>query len=226
MTRICDMPVLDRPIERLIHEGAENLNNEELLAILLNTGTKNLSSKALSAEILSKAGTLKKLGTMTLQDLMSIKGIGSKKAATLLASIELGRRVQRKVSSILYTTICNAEDVYLYFEEICNNLQQEHFYCLYLDVKKRVIANRLLFVGTMNYSLVHPREVFKEAYLHHAVSIICIHNHPSGDATPSKADVELTGRLKEAGMILGISIDDHIIIGNNIYYSFFEAGKL
>lgn len=226
MTRICDMPVLDRPVERLLHEGVEKLSNEELIAILLNTGTKDISSKALSMEILSKAGTVKNLGTLTLEDLTTIKGIGPKKAATLLAAIELGRRVQREVPSILYKKICNAEDVYLYFVGICKDLEQENFYCLYLDVKKRVVANRLLFVGTMNYSLVHPREVFKEAYLHHAVSIICIHNHPSGDVTPSNADIELTSRLKEAGMILGIPIEDHIIIGNNVYYSFFEDGRL
>lgn len=226
MIRICDIPVLDRPVERLLNLGAHNLNNEELIAILLNTGTKNSSSKILSSEILAQAGNVKNIGKMTLEDLISIKGIGKKKAASILAAVELGYRINKKDENILYKQINNADDVYYYFADICENLDQEHFYCLYLDVKKRVIACKLLFVGTLNYSLVHPREVFKEAYLNHAISVICIHNHPSGDVTPSKADIELTKRLVEGGLILGISIDDHIIVGNNHYYSFFEDGKI
>lgn len=226
MIRICDIPVLDRPVERLLNLGAHNLNNEELIAILLNTGTKNSSSKVLSSEILAQAGNVKNIGKMTLEDLISIKGIGKKKAASILAAVELGYRINKKDENILYKQIHNADDVYSYFADICENLDQEHFYCLYLDVKKRVIACKLLFVGTLNYSLVHPREVFKEAYLNHAISVICIHNHPSGDVTPSKADNELTKRLVEGGLILGISIDDHIIVGNNHYYSFFEDEKI
>lgn len=226
MIRICDIPVLDRPVERLLNLGAHNLNNEELIAILLNTGTKNSSSKILSSEILAQAGNVKNIGKMTLEDLISIKGIGKKKAASILAAVELGYRINKKDENILYKQIHNADDVYSYFADICENLDQEHFYCLYLDVKKRVIACKLLFVGTLNYSLVHPREVFKEAYLNHAISVICIHNHPSGDVTPSRADIELTKRLAEGGLILGISIDDHIIVGNNHYYSFFEDRKI
>ena len=226
MIRICDIPVLDRPVERLLNLGAHNLNNEELIAILLNTGTKNSSSKVLSSEILAQAGNVKNIGKMTLEDLISIKGIGKKKAASILAAVELGYRINKKDENILYKQIKNADDVYSYFADICENLDQEHFYCLYLDVKKRVIACKLLFVGTLNYSLVHPREVFKEAYLNHAISVICIHNHPSGDVTPSRADIELTKRLAEGGLILGISIDDHIIVGNNHYYSFFEDGNI
>lgn len=226
MTRICDIPILERPIERLLHEGKEKLGNEELLAILLNTGTKNASSKSLSNEILSKVNSIQDLRNITLEELTMIKGIGYKKASTLLAAIELGNRIYRETPSILYKKIYNAIDVYHYFYGICNNLNQEHFYCLYLDVKKRVIANKLLFIGTMNYSLVHPREVFREAYMHHAISIICVHNHPSGDATPSTADMELTKRLIDAGSLLGIGVDDHVIVGDGKYYSFFEDGKM
>lgn len=226
MTRICDIPVLERPVERLLHEGKDKLSNEELLAILLNTGTKNVSSKSLSNDVLSKVTSIQELKNITLEELIEIKGIGKKKAATLLAAFELGSRIYREVPSILYKTIYNAEDVYHYFYGICNGIKQEHFYCLYLDAKKRVIANKLLFIGTMNYSLVHPREVFREAYMHHAISIVCVHNHPSGDVTPSRADIDLTKRMVEIGNLLGIGVDDHVIVGNGEYYSFFEDGKM
>ena len=215
MIRICDIPVLDRPVERLLNLGAHNLNNEELIAILLNTGTKNSSSKILSSEILAQAGNVKNIGKMTLEDLISIKGIGKKKAASILAAVELGYRINKKDENILYKQIKNADDVYSYFADICENLDQEHFYCLYLDVKKRVIACKLLFVGTLNYSLVHPREVFKEAVQRGSANIIVCHNHPSGDPNPSKEDINITIRLKECGRIMGIELLDHIIIGNN-----------
>lgn len=226
MTKIKDIPVHDRPIERLIHNGPSVLSLEELLAILLKTGTKDISAKTLASNILSKVKSIDEMKTMTLEDLVSIKGIGYTKAATLLAAIELSKRLQRGLETIKHTQVTNAEMVYTYYHSMLQTRGQEHFYCLYLDSQKRVLESKLLFLGTLNYSMVHPREVFMEAYMNHAVSIICVHNHPGGNPMPSRADIELTKRLIEIGNLMGIPIDDHIIIGRNSYYSFFEEGKL
>lgn len=225
MTLISELPLLERPIERLINNDASILTNEELIAILLNTGTKRKSSKALSIEIISKAGSIEKIKNLTLNDLLSINGIGNKKAATILAAIELSKRINSNIL-IRNKKIHNSLEVFNYYKDICKDLTQEHFYCLYLDVKKHIILNKLLFVGTINYSMVHPRDIFREAYLNHATSIICIHNHPSGDITPSIDDIKLTKSLVEIGILMGVKIDDHIIIGKDKYYSFFEENKL
>lgn len=226
MTKIKDIPVNDRPIERLINNGSSVLSLEELIAIIIKTGTKEMSAKTLAGNILSKVKSTDGLKKITLEDLVSIKGIGYTKAATLIAAIELSKRLQRGLETIKYTQVTNAEMVYTYYHSFLQTRGQEHFYCLYLDSQKRVLESKLLFLGTLNYSMVHPREVFMEAYMNHAVSIICVHNHPSGNPTPSRADTELTRRLVEIGELMGISVDDHIIIGRNSYYSFFEDGKL
>ena len=122
--------------------------------------------------------------------------------------------------------ILNAENVFKYYKNILKDKKQEYFYCIYLDTKNNIIKDKMLFKGTINESLVHPREVFKEAYLLSASSIICVHNHPTGNVNPSKNDEILTKQLKECGMLLGINILDHIIIGTNNYFSFLENGKI
>jgi len=226
VTKIKDIPEHERPIERLIDKGASVLSLEELLAILIKTGTKDESAKALASKILSRLKSSNDLEKMTLEDFVSIKGIGYTKAATLLAAIELSKRLKRGIETIKHLQITNAEIVYTYYHSFLQTRGQEHFYCLYLDSQKRVLESKLLFLGTLNYSLVHPREIFLEAYMNHAVSIICVHNHPSGNPNPSRQDIELTKRLLEIGNLMGIPIDDHIIIGRNSYYSFFEDGKL
>lgn len=226
MTKIKDIPAHDRPIERLIHNGASALSLEELLAILIKTGTKDESAKMIASNILSRLKSVNDLEKLTLEDFVSIKGIGYTKAATLLAAIELSKRLKRGIETIKHLQITNAEIVYTYYHSLLQTRSQEHFYCLYLDSQKKVLESKLLFLGTLNYSMVHPREVFLEAYTNHAVSIICVHNHPSGNPNPSRQDIELTKRLVEIGSLMGISIDDHIIIGRNSYYSFFEEGKL
>ena len=226
MTKIKDIPVHDRPIERLIHNGPDVLSLEELLAILIKTGTKDESAKAIAGNILSRVKSADELQYLTLEDFVAIKGIGYTKAATLLAAIELSKRLQRGIETIKHIQVTSAEIVYTYYHSLLQARGQEHFYCLYLDSQNRVLERKLVFLGTLNYSMVHPREVFLEAYIHHAISIICVHNHPSGNPTPSRADIELTKRLVEIGNLMGIGIDDHIIIGRNSYYSFFEDGKL
>lgn len=221
MTKIKDLPLLERPVERLINNGVESLSNEELLSIILKTGTKEKSVKELSLEIL-KNYDIHELLNINLESIVKIKGIGNIKAATLLASIELGKRMNKKIDTLNNIIINNSEKVFAYFNDLFKNKTQEYFYCLYLDNRKKVIKNKLLFIGTLNYSTVHPREIFKEAYLSSATSIICIHNHPSGSIKPSNNDIELTNNLIKVGMLLGIKIDDHLIIGKDKYFSFYE----
>ena len=221
MTKIKDLPLMDRPIERLINNGVESLNNEELLSIILKTGTKEKSVKDLSLEIL-KNYNIHDLINVNMESITKIKGIGKVKAATILASIELGKRMNKKIDTLNNIKIDDCTKVVIYFNDLLKNKTQEYFYCLYLDNSKKVIKNKMLFKGTLNYSTVHPREIFKEAYLVGATSIICIHNHPTGNITPSKNDIELTNNLIQVGMLLGVKIDDHIIIGKDNYFSFFE----
>ena len=210
-----------KPRYRAKNKGISNLSNEELISIILKCGTKEKSVKEISSQLL-KENDIHELKNVTLEKIMKIKGIGKVKAATLLATIELGNRINRKVDTINDIKVTNSKIIYEYFKNVIGEKSQEYFYCVYLDNSKKVIKNKLLFMGTLNYSTVHPREIFKEAYLANATSIICIHNHPTGNVTPSKNDIELTNNLIKVGNLLGISITDHIIIGKNNYYSFFE----
>lgn len=224
--KIKDIPNIDRPCERLILSGAENLSNEELLAIILKTGIKGTSSKELANILLSKIGTLKKLNTINYEELKKIKGIGMIKACTLLSSIELGKRINREIDNIVGVKLNSADIVYKFYREKLKDKKQEYFYCVYLDTSKRIINDKLLFIGTVNYSIVHPREIFKEAYLLGASAIICIHNHPSGNPIPSKEDFNITNNLISVGNLLGIKIVDHLIICKDNYYSFLENNDM
>ena len=219
-----EIPKSERPYERLIEYGKEYLTTEELLAILIKSGYKNYSSKMIAHNIINNLKDLSELKKLKYEDLIKIKGIGQAKACNILAAIELSKRINIKKEHDDYYIRCS-EDVYNYFKDFFDDKDQEYFYCLYLDNKKRIIKSKLLFIGTINYSLVNPREIFKEAYLTGAVSIIVVHNHPTGDTTPSKQDIETTKKIVEVGNLLGIKVDDHIIIGDN-YYSFFENFKL
>lgn len=215
----------EKPRERLIKYGVDNISNEDLISIILKTGTVSISVKQLSLKILSNIEDISELKNITINGITNIKGIGIVKAVTLIASLELGRRVyyEKNIDNI---NIKNSEDIYNYFKYLIKDNDQERFYVVYLDVKKKVIDKKLLFVGTVNMSLVHPREVFKYAYLNSASYIICIHNHPSGDVTPSNEDIILTEQLVNIGKSQRIPILDHLIIGNNNYYSFYEDKKI
>jgi len=226
MVKIKDIPINDRPMERLILNGVESLSNEELLAIILKTGTKGNSAKELGSLLLSKIGGIKKLNDINFEYLNKFKGIGKSKACILLATIELSKRINREVDSIKDIKLNNSELVYKFYKDKIGNKKQEHFYCVYLDNQKKIIGDKLLFIGTINYSLVHPREIFKEAYLLGASAIICVHNHPGGNPLPSRQDLEVTNNLIEVGKILGIKIVDHIIICKEKYYSFLENNDI
>ena len=224
--KIKDIPIEERPCERLVLKGVENLSNEELLAIIFKTGTKGNSAKDLSNILLSKIGNIKKLNEIIYEYLKKIKGIGMSKACNLLASIELGKRINREVDSIKDVKLTSSSMVYKFYKDKLGDKKQEYFYAVYLDNMKRIINEKLLFIGTINYSLVHPREIFKEAYLYGASAIICVHNHPSGNPIPSKQDFEITNNLVESGKILGVKIIDHIIVSKNNYYSFLENDNI
>lgn len=220
-----NIPNTDKPRERLCLVGSENLSDEELLSIIIKTGTKMMSVKEVALKLLEYVNDISKLKDIGINSLMKIDGIGKVKAIELKAAIELGRRVYIK-TNIDKFTFTNSSSIYQYFYNIIDDKKQECFYCVYIDNKNNYIDKKCIFIGTLNTSLVHPREVFKEAYLLSANGIICIHNHPSGDSTPSREDINITKRLKEIGIIHGIKIIDHIIIGKNNYYSFFDNDKL
>lgn len=221
-----DIPPAERPRERLLKYGVEYLSNEDLLAIILKSGTKDKSVKQLAIEVLKEVETLRNLSSITINKLISIKGIGLTKAIELISSIELGKRIYLATKPLETKKMTNPKDIFNHIKYLFIDKKQEHFYCLYFDAKQKLIEKKLLFVGTINKSIVHPREVFKHAYLLSASSIICIHNHPSNDTSPSNADILLTDALVEIGKIQNIPILDHIIVGNDNYYSFIEHNKI
>lgn len=220
--KIKDMPILDRPRERMIKYGSSYLSDSELLAILLISGNNKYSAKDLANVILKECNEIKNLVNMNYTKLIKIKGIKSSKACIILACIELAKRINKEISDLNNVKINNSKLVYDYYKDILKDEKQECFYCLYLDNSKKVINDKLLFKGTLNYSLVHPREVFKEAYMLSASAIICVHNHPSGNINPSNQDIDITNNIVELGNLHGIKILDHIIIGKERYYSFLE----
>lgn len=224
--KIRDLPVEERPYEKLINNGVESLSNEELLAILIKTGTKGTSSKELASMILKSIDDISDLSNLNCSKLSHIKGLGYKKSCVLLAAIELGLRIKNFRPSIINQTFNSSEVVYNYYKNQLGDKKQEYFYVVYLDNSKKIIKEKLLFIGTLNYSVVHPREIFKEAYLCSASSIICVHNHPTGNIKPSLEDIEITKNIKNVGLLLGIKLVDHLIIGKEKYYSFLENNAI
>ena len=224
--KIKDMSLLGRPRERLIKYGSKSLSDSEILAILIGSGNSKNSAKDLASIILNKCDGVNNLDKVDYNFLTKIDGIKETKACNILAAIELSRRINNKVRDLNGIKLTNVELVFNYYKDILKDETQECFYCVYLDVTKKVIKDKLLFKGTLNYSLVHPREVFKEAFLLNATAIICVHNHPSGNIEPSRQDIEITNNLVELGLIHGIKVLDHVIISDNSYYSFLENNKI
>lgn len=220
-----DIPFEERPRERLLQYGSDVLSHTELLAILLRTGTRHHSVMQLATEILTLSNGIHGLVDMTLGELMSIKGVGEAKAVQLLAGIELGTRLaQRKAKDDV--VIRKPEDAAQLMMNELRHLPKEHFVCLFLNTKNYVIAKETMSIGTLNATLVHPRDVFRSAIKHNSASFICLHNHPSGDPAPSQEDISLTARLVETGKLVGIELLDHIIIGDGHYVSLKEQGHL
>lgn len=222
---IKDLPAEERPRERMLHSGPDSMSNADLLAIILRTGTKTVSAHGLAQQLLSHFEGLHGLLHCTVDEITAIKGIGKAKAVQIMAAIEMGRLIARQRHNEVFT-IHTPEDVATYVMDELRHLQQEVFVCLYLNTKNQVISYERITVGGLNSSIVHPREVFKGALKRSSASIICVHNHPSGDPNPSREDIEVTKRLVKAGEILGIEVLDHVIIGDNTYYSLKEKGKM
>jgi len=220
---IRDVNIADRPRERLLRQGAMSLSNQELLAILLRTGTKEESVLVLANRVLSTFERLHHLKHATIEEMVAIKGIGEVKAIQILAAIELGRRLSQKQNDDKYT-VRSPQDAAAYLMPDMTSLSQEHFVVLFLDVKNQIIHKKTIFIGGLNASIVHPREIFREAVKRSAASIICAHNHPSGVPTPSPEDIEVTKRIQEAGYIIGIELLDHVIIGDHQFISLKEKG--
>ncbi|GKS16862.1 UPF0758 protein [Staphylococcus argenteus] len=221
--KIKEMVTSEMPRERLLSHGAKSLSNTELLAILINTGRKGFSSIDISNELLKANSNLNELKKTSVNDLIQVKGIGLQKAITLKAAFELGERMGRRSESNR-VKITQPSDVADLMMASMKDLSQEHFMILLLNSKNIVIKEACVFKGTLNTSIVHPREIFSIAIRENANAIIAVHNHPSGDVTPSQEDIMTTLRLKECGLILGIDLLDHIIIGDNRFTSLVEAG--
>ena len=223
--KIKDYHEADRPRERFIRQGSNSVSNQELLAILLRTGTREESVLMLANRILMYFEKIQQLKYATLEELMSVKGVGEAKAVQLLAAIELGKRITLKEHDSRYT-IRSPEDAAKLLIPEMSSLQQEHFVTLFLNTKNQVIHKQTIFIGSLNASIVHPREIFREAVKRSAACILCAHNHPSGSTAPSSEDIDVTNRLLEAGEIIGIELVDHIIIGEDSFLSLKERGYL
>lgn len=220
-----DVHIADRPRERLIRQGAESLSNQELIAILLGSGTKQESVLHLANRVLTFFEQIHELKNATIEEIMSIKGIGKAKAVQLLAAVELGRRLSQQQTEERYT-IRSPQDAASYLMPDMTSLKQEHFVVLFLNVKNQVLHKQTIFIGSLNASIVHPREIFREAVKRSAASIICAHNHPSGNPSPSSEDIDVTKRLIESGLIMGIELLDHVIIGDHKFISLKEKGYM
>ena len=218
---IKEMKESERPREKLLNIGVNNLSDEELLAIILKTGIKGYSAKDLAIKLIENLGGISNLKNISINSLDSIKGIGKVKKIELLSILELGKRIYLKRNNLKKKYI---DPFYIYLDNksLIFGLKQEYFYVFYLDTKKNLIERKLLFMGTINKSVVHPREVFKYAYILSASGLICMHNHPSGDVLPSNSDIELTKTLIEIGRIQGIDVIDHLVVSDTNYFSFYE----
>ena len=219
-----DMPLDEQPREKALKYGFSSLSDAELLAILLRTGTKELNVKELALEILKEMNNLNGLQNSRISKLSSIKGVGKVKAITILAALELGKRFNKE-SNFKALKIRETKDVYNAYKDELENDVQEKFMAVFLNNQNIVLASKILFVGVSNQSLIEPKIIFKEAMLYNATRLIVIHNHPSGNPSPSKEDYLVTDQIMEAGNLLNIRLIDHLIIGKEKYFSFYDYIK-
>ncbi len=219
---IKEIPLNDRPREKMAANGAAVLTDAELIAILLRTGTAEKSAIDIASEMTADGGLYKRLAGITrLNELTNIKGLGQAKAATVLAALEIGRRIA-SAKPIKKIHLSCPQDVADFLMPRLRYAAKEQFVVILLNNKNKVIGTEVVSEGSLSSSIVHPREVFAPAILHHAAAIMVAHNHPSGDPKPSIEDEKVTRQLLRSGKVLGIPMIDHVIIGDGNYYSFLE----
>ncbi|MBC2577142.1 DNA repair protein RadC [Peptostreptococcus russellii] len=223
--RIKDMNKDEMPREKMMSKGVKYLSNSELLAILIRTGNKKYNALELSSMIIKKSENgIRSLHEMSIDELCNIDGVGPSKATIIKAALELGNRVSNYIPEKY--KIKNPWDIYIYYMEEMRYMKKEVFKIVLLNTKNEIISDVDVSVGSLNSSIVHPREVFVEAIRKSANSMILIHNHPSGNPSPSDEDIKITERLMYSGEIIGIEVLDHIIIGDGEYYSMKEEGDI
>jgi len=223
--KISRWPKKERPRERLLQHGPQPLTEAELLGILVGKGTRKKTAIDLARELLDRYESLQKLFSRSPSELMKVKGIGSAKAATLTAAFELVRRIQSQ-KNMVRASFKRSTDVANHFLPLMRDLRKEVFKVLLLNRANRLIKEVTISEGTLEASIVHPRDVFREALLEPAAGIILIHNHPSGNPSPSEEDLRITKQLAEAGRLLGIKVYDHIILGGESYRSLADEGLI
>lgn len=225
---IKNWPEDERPRERLLKYGADELSTAQLMAIILRTGGRQKSALELSRELLTQFNSVKEIEGASLAEFSKIKGIGSAKLAQLKAAFELGRRLMSSEAEggESKPSFKKSSDVFDYYRPKFYGLKKERFICALLDTKNRIFKETVVSEGTLTSSLVHPREVFRSAIKEASASVLFLHNHPSGDTTPSRDDIAITERLVQTGKIVGIEVLDHIIISDSGYLSLFEQGYI
>jgi DNA repair protein RadC len=221
-------PEEERPRERLLKFGTGGLSTAQLLAIILRSGNRDKSAIELARELLMRFDGLKEVEDAAAAELSQIKGMGSAKVAQLKAAFELGRRLlqNQEDAALKNPSFKNGKEVYEYYRPKFYGMKKERFLCALLDTKNRVFKEIIVSEGTLTSSLVHPREVFRDAIKEAAASVMFVHNHPSGDPNPSRDDLSITERLVETGRVIGINVLDHIIISDGKYLSLLEKGYI
>jgi len=217
-----ELPLDDRPREKLLLRGSQNLSDAELVAILLRTGKKGKSVLEISRELISNEGNLAMLATKTADSLQKISGIGKDKAATLVAAFELSRRILSQAKWFSNQKVTSPREIADIFIPMLRDDTKERFIVVCLNSSNKIIKHETISIGSLNSSVVHPREIFKVAIDCSSASIILIHNHPSGNPEPSNEDIRITKKVVESGKILDIPVFDHLIIAGDTYTSFVE----
>jgi DNA repair protein RadC len=220
-----DLPMQERPRERLQKFGPEALSAQELLALVIGRGIPKKSVMSIAQELLTRFGNVKAISQATIEELSQIKGIGLAKAAQIKACFELGRREELE-PELKNFDIKDPAAVVKAIRASIKDKAKEHFKLILLNPRNKIIRISTISIGTLNASLVHPREVFQDAIVHSAASVVLAHNHPSGDPEPSEDDIKITKKLVESGKILGIDVIDHIVVGKNSFLSFKERGLI
>lgn len=220
-----DLPKAERPRERLKQFGPEALSAQELLALIIGRGVSKKSVITIAQELLVKFGNIKAISEATIEELSQIKGIGFAKAVQIKACFELGKRKDLE-PELKDFDIKDPQSVVKAIRASIKDKAKEHFKLILLNARNKILGVSTISIGSLNASIVHPREVFKDAIVHSAYSVVLAHNHPSGDPEPSEDDLKMTRKLVESGKILGIEVLDHLIIGKNAFYSFKEKGRL